>query len=254
MSTPRFLPVDWPAPANVRAVCTLRDGGVSTGPYGSLNLAGHVGDDAQAVATNRARLKSHLSLPHEPLWLSQVHGTRVIDADRMVSSDVSATPEADAAITRSHGRVLAVMVADCMPILLCRRDGSGVAVAHAGWRGLAAGIVEAAVGGLADDADQVIAWLGPAIGPDHFEVGSEVRDAFCAGNPRSAVAFTPNARGRWQCDLHRLAVQRLEGSGVRCIGGQRRCTYRESESFFSYRRDGRTGRFAALLWMQGHVA
>jgi YfiH family protein len=210
-----------------------------------------VGDDAQSVATNRARLRSHLSLPHEPLWLSQVHGTRVIDADRMVSSAVRAPPEADAAITRSHGRVLAVMVADCMPIQLCRRDGSGVGVAHAGWRGLAAGVVEAAVGALADDTEQLIAWLGPAIGQDHFEVGAEVREVFCAHDPRSAVAFTSNARGRWQCDLYGLALQRLEGLGVRCISGQRRCTYRQGESFFSYRRDGRTGRFAALLWMQG---
>jgi YfiH family protein len=243
-----LLRPDWPAPANVRAICTLRDGGVSTAAYASLNLAAHVGDDAHAVATNRQRLCAELRLTSEPRWLTQIHGTRVFDADRAASQS-SVDPQADAAITRKSGSVLAVLVADCMPILLCRRDGTGVAAAHAGWRGLAAGVVEAAADALGASGDALLAWLGPAIGPSHFEVGDEVRAAFLAHDARASGAFTRNARGRWQCDLYQLARQRLQALGVNAIHGQRRCTYDERESFFSYRRDGGTGRFAALIWM-----
>jgi polyphenol oxidase len=250
MSSLAVLPVDWPAPARVRAVCTLRAGGVSAAPFASFNLATHVGDDPQAVAANRSRLRAALQLPGEPLWLNQVHGTQVVEVDGTVSARASSPPQADAASVRSAGRVLAVLVADCMPVLLCRRDGAGVAVAHAGWRGLAAGVLEAAVSKLDASADQVLAWLGPAIGADHFEVGDEVRDAFCARDPQASAAFSRNARQRWQCDLHQIATQRLQGLGVSSIHGHRRCTYSEREQFFSYRRDGKTGRMAALLWME----
>src|SRR5580693_10299831 len=214
MSAFRTLPVAWPAPAHVRALCTLREGGVSTGAFASLNLASNVGDEPQAVAANRARLRTQLGLRREPLWLAQVHGTVVFDADHCVSGEPVTQPEADAALTREHGTVLAVKMADCMPVLLCRRDGTAVAVAHAGWRGLAAGVLEATVAGLGAGADEILAWLGPAIGPAHFEVGDEVRAAFCARDPHAAGAFTRNARERWHCDLYQLATQRLQDLGV----------------------------------------
>ena len=245
---PALLAVDWRAPANVRAVCTMRAGGVSIGPYASLNLADHVDDDPQALASNRARLRSALRLPREPIWLRQVHGIEVFDADAVATASGS-PPQADAAVTREPGPVLAVLVADCMPVLLCRRDGRGVAIAHAGWRGLAAGVVEAAVQALGAEAGQVMAWLGPAIGPAQFEVGDEVRAAFCARTASANAAFARNERGRWQCDLHALATQRLQAAGVTSVFGERLCTYRKRERFFSFRRDRVTGRFAALIWM-----
>jgi YfiH family protein len=246
-SLPLLLP-DWPAPANVRAVCTLRAGGVSAAPYASLNLATHVGDDARAVAANRRLLLRELALPREPLWLTQIHGATVFDADR---SQVAGLPrEADAAITRQAGSVLAVLVADCMPILLSRLDGSAVAVAHAGWRGLAGGVLEAAIEALGEKPARLLAWLGPAIGARHFEVGDEVRAAFTARDETAAAAFEANARGRWQCDLYGLATQRLRAAGVRAIHGERRCTYGERDNFFSFRREGVTGRIAALIWLE----
>jgi YfiH family protein len=173
----------------------------------------------------------------------------VFDADRPAVSGAPA-PEADAGVTRRPGPVLAVLVADCMPVLLCRRDGRGVAIAHAGWRGLAGGVLEAAVQALGGDTGQVIAWLGPAIGPAHFEVGDEVRAAFCARGPDAQAAFERNERGRWQCDLYALATQRLQALGVAAVFGERLCTFRESERFYSFRRDRITGRFAALIWME----
>ncbi len=248
MSEPQLLLPAWPAPAGVRAACTLRGGGASRAPYESLNLGAHVGDEPQAVAANRASVCRLLRLPSEPLWLSQVHGRRVVLADDIDESSVQA-PEGDAAISSRPGRVLAVMVADCLPVLLCRRDGAAVAVAHAGWRGLAAGVLEAAVTAFGVPAEQLVAWLGPAIGQEHFEVGDEVRSAFCDGDPEAASAFLPNPRGRWQCSLHALARRRLRRAGVRSIDGDPRCTYADAESFYSYRRDGATGRFAALIWI-----
>jgi polyphenol oxidase len=220
---------------------------MSAGPYASLNLGAHVGDDPDALAANRRLLRRQLELPSEPLWLRQVHGIGVVDAD---SGILAATPpEADAAVTRQGARVLAVLVADCLPVLLCRRDGTAIAVAHAGWRGLAAGVTEAAVAALGGPPGEILAWLGPAIGQAHFEVGEEVRTAFCNHDAQAATAFIANARGRWQCDLHGLARLRLESAGVTSIHGQRRCTFEKSESFYSFRRDRTTGRFAALIWI-----
>jgi YfiH family protein len=250
MSAVSVLRAEWPAPARVRAALSLRDGGVSRGPYASLNLAAHVGDEPAAVAANRARLRSALALPQEPLWLTQLHGTRVHDADLRLRTHAAWPPEADAAVTRADGTVLAVLIADCMPVLLCRRDAAGIAIAHAGWRGLAGGVVEAALGKLGAKGDEVLAWLGPVIGPKHFEVGDEVREAFCGHDARACVAFAPNARGRWQCDLHQLAMQRLAGLGVCSVYGANRCTFEEPDCFYSYRRDGTTGRLAALIWME----
>jgi polyphenol oxidase len=249
MSAPLVLLPDWPAPAAVRAAFTLRAGGVSSGSYASLNLGRHVGDDALAVSENRRRVAAGLRLPAEPLWLSQVHGTAVVAADEM-PPDATA-PQADAALTRQPGRVLAVQVADCLPVLLAQRDAEAVAVVHAGWRGLAAGVIESTVAALGYDGDELHAWLGPAIGPAHFEVGEQVRAAFCAHDGEAAAAFVANQRGRWQCDLHLLARQRLSALGVRSIHGAPRCTYGESDAFYSFRRDGTTGRMAALIWLNG---
>jgi YfiH family protein len=248
MSLDSVLAVEWPAPPRVRAAFSLRAGGVSAAPYDSLNLAAHVGDDRAAVAANRARLGAELALPTEPLWLTQVHGTSVHDADAASSMDASPAPRADAAVTRTEGTVLAVLVADCLPVLLCRRDGAAIAIAHAGWRGLAAGVVEAAFGALGAAGAEVLAWLGPAIGAAHFEVGDEVRAAFL-GREAAAAAFVRNTRGRWQCDLYQLAMRRLQALGVTSIYGARRCTFADRDRFYSYRRDGATGRMAALIWM-----
>jgi hypothetical protein len=242
---------DWPAPPAVHAVFTLRMGGASVGAFASLNLGAHVGDDALAVAENRRRAAAELELPAEPLWLAQVHGTTVVEADGLALGAAAAAPQGDAALTRRPGRVLAVLVADCLPVLLARRDGAAVAVAHAGWRGLAAGVLEATIAALDGAADDLLAWLGPAIGPAHFEVGEEVRTAFCQRDAQAAAAFAANARGRWQCDLQRLARQRLAGLGLRSIHAEPRCTYAQPESFYSFRRDGATGRMAALIWLEG---
>ena len=260
MSAPALLLPNWPAAGPVRAAFTLRAGGVSDGNYGSLNLGQHVGDDPRAVAENRRRVVAGLQLPSEPLWLRQVHGTSVLDADAAPPpAPEDAGPGVDAALTRQSGRVLVVQVADCLPVLLAARDGSAVAVAHAGWRGLAAGIVEATVAALGVAGEELHAWLGPAIGPAHFEVGEEVRAVFCqlgaepAGEDRgeAAAAFERNDRGRWQCDLRLLARQRLLQLGVRSIHGEPRCTYAEVDAFYSFRRDRITGRMAALIWLGG---
>jgi hypothetical protein len=251
----QFLIPEWPVPSRVRAVVTLRQGGVSRGPYESLNLAEHVGDRPEDVGENRRRLRAALSLPAEPLWLSQVHGIAVLDTDEVERPGASTSglaagrAPADAAVARRPGQVLAVLIADCLPVLLARRDGSAIAVAHAGWRGLAGGVVDAAVSALGSDAGALLAWLGPAIGPAHFEVGEEVRQAFCSHDPAAAQAFVPNSRGRWQCDLPGLARQRLRALGLNDVHGEAPCTFSHPERFYSYRRDRITGRLAALLWI-----
>ena len=227
----------------VRAGCTLRTGGLSVAPYASLNLGSHVGDETAAVAGNRRLVREALQLPTEPLWLQQEHGARVIDAD----APGDAGP-ADAAVTRESQRVLAILVADCMPVLFASRDGSVLGAAHAGWRGLAAGVLEATVRAMRIDPRDVQAWLGPAIGPAHFEVGPEVRAAFVAHEPLAAAAFGANSRGRWQCDLEQLARARLGALGLECVSSAGLCTYAQAAQCFSYRRDGRTGRMAALIW------
>jgi YfiH family protein len=240
---------DWPAPPAVRAAFTLRLGGVSAAPFDSLNVGAHVGDTGAAVTENRRRVRTQLRLPAEPLWLEQVHGIEVADLD-MASGQASAKPPtADAAIARRAGNVCVMQVADCMPVLFAARDGCAVAAAHAGWRGLAAGVLEATVARLAVAPRGLIAWLGPAIGPAHFEVGGEVRAAFLAHDPAAAAAFSANSRGRWQCDLSALARRRLSAAGVSAVFGGRWCTYADPARFFSYRRDGQCGRMAALIWL-----
>jgi polyphenol oxidase len=233
---------DWPAPAAVRALVTTREGGVSEGRYASMNLGSHVGDDPARVAANRARLRQQL--PAEPLWLHQVHGVSVADASSAVSGDT-----ADAAVAHASGPVLAILTADCLPVLLCHRDASAIGIAHAGWRGLAAGVIERTIEALRVPPAEVIAWLGPAIGPRAYEVGTEVRDAFVRIDANADAAFTAGRPGHHWADLYRLARQRLEKTGIMSIHGGHHCTFTEKERFFSYRRDGETGRMASLIWL-----
>lgn len=232
---------DWPAPARVKSLVTTRAGGVSQAPWASLNLGDHVGDDPAHVAANRARLRQ--SLPADPGWLRQVHSARVVELGR------DANLEADAAVARQPGQVCAVLTADCLPVLFCDRAGSVVAAAHAGWRGLADGVLEATVAAMQVAPEGILAWMGAAIGPQAFEVGDDVREAFVARHPEAAAAFAPHAPGKWLADLYRLARVRLDHAGVHAIYGGGRCTYQEADSFYSYRRDGVTGRMASLIWL-----
>lgn len=251
-ATVQFLLPDWSAPPGVRAAFSLRAGGVSAPPWDSLNLGVHVGDDAAKVAQNRRRLRAALRLPAEPLWLDQVHSADVLDADAPAKPTLSAggRPRADAVVTRRAGVVCCIQVADCLPVLLAARDGSVLGAVHAGWRGLAAGVIENTVLAMRLPAAQLQAWLGPSIGPQRFEVGDDVRAAFMAGDARAASAFTPNERGRWLCDLPALARARLAALGVATVSGGQWCTVSDAQRFFSHRRDGRSGRMAALLWRE----
>ncbi len=233
---------DWPAPANVRALIPTRRGGGGTGPFASMNLGQRIDDDMQSVRTNRASLRD--LLPAEPKWLLQVHGAQVVDADRLQQP-----VEADAAVARNPGSVCTVMVADCLPALLTDRAGSVVAAAHAGWRGLAAGVLENTVRAMGTAPDELLAYLGPAIGPSAFEVGADVRDAFLARNTDAASVFVAHKPGKWLADLFALARQRLRASGVTQIYGGGLCTYSDPRRFFSHRRDKVTGRMAALIWL-----
>lgn len=237
---------DWAAPGNVRACTTTRAGGVSEGGYGGLNLADHVGDRPERVAENRARLRQALALPQEPFWLRQVHGTVVVRARTDAGVPV---PEADASYAREVGPVCVVLTADCLPVLLCDRHGTRVAAAHAGWRGLVGGVIEATVAALQAPPEDLLAWLGPAIGPAAFEVGPEVRAAFMQADPEAASAFVPSRPDRYLADLYELARQRLARLGVGAVYGGQRCSYREPERFYSYRREPVTGRMASLIWL-----
>jgi YfiH family protein len=240
----------WPAPANVRGCTTTRRGGVSRGPFASLNLAAHVGDDAAAVAANRGRLRKALGLIAEPVWLSQVHGCETVSLDGdAFGARGCETPVADAAVTRAPGQVCAVLTADCLPVLLCDRAGTCCAAVHAGWRGLQRGVIEAALARLGVPGADVLAWLGPAIGPERFEVGPEVRAAFVGQDPGASGAFRAGAGDRWLADLYALARRRLAAAGVRSISGGGLCTVSDAGRFYSYRRDGRTGRMATLIWL-----
>ncbi len=243
-----LLRPEWPAPPGVKAVITTRAGGVSLGPFASLNLGDHVGDDPLAVAGNRAILREQLGLPVEPHWLTQVHGCRVEMAEQ-------AGPgcEADAICAQQPWRICAVLTADCLPLLICNRQADRVCAVHAGWRGLAAGVIEAAIAKLDSPASDLLVWLGPAIGPGAFEVGADVRQAFVAQDGGAETAFKPIGAGRWLADIYTLARQRLAGLGVGFVGGGDYCTVTDEERFFSYRRDGVTGRMASLIWLEPSV-
>jgi hypothetical protein len=233
---------------------------VSVAPYASLNLGDHVGDAPAAVAENRRRLAAEAHLPAEPAWLSQVHGISVADLDAAGDAGpvglVGATGvvwpvgSADAAFSRQPGRVCAILTADCMPVLLTTDTWGLVAGAHAGWRGLAAGVIETTVHALKVPPARLMAWLGPAIGRRHFEVGAEVREALLMGDPGAAVAFVANERGRYMADLSTLARRRLAALGVARIYGGGECTFAVSNRYFSHRRDGMTGRQATLVWLE----
>lgn len=238
---------DWPAPPKVCALQTTRQGGVSRPPYASLNLGNHVGDDRSAVAANRALLRGLLVGGGDPCWLEQVHGTRVVDA--AACSPVDPPERADASFSREPGVVCTVMTADCLPVLFCADDGSVVAAAHAGWRGLLAGVLEETVAAMAVPAGTVLAYLGPAIGPRAFEVGDEVRTAFVAADAALAAAFTPAQPGKWLADIYLLARLRLAALGLVRVYGGDCCTYRDADRFFSFRRDAQTGRMASMIWL-----
>ena len=235
---------DWPAPARVRACSTTRHGGVSLAPWNSLNLGSPVGDSEIHVRLNRQRLVERAQLPAMPQWLNQVHGQ---DVARLPHSKT--IPDADAAITREAGVVCAVMTADCLPVLFCARDGSEVAAAHAGWRGLCHGVLEQTLMQFHCPPDEIYAWLGPAIGPQAFEVGAEVRAAFMAQDVRADAAFRP-VGDKYFADIWLLARQRLQAAGVHAISGSPRCTWHENDDFFSFRRDRITGRMATLIWLR----
>ncbi len=250
----RCIIPNWPAPQNVKALQTTRTGGVSVAPYASLNLGDHVGDAPLAVARNRSLLEP--LLPGEPVWLRQEHGTEVVDA-----ASAACLPQADGCISSRAGAVCVVMTADCLPVLLCDGKGSVVGAAHAGWRGLCDGVIEKTVRAMNVPPDTLMAWLGPAIGARAFEVGEEVRAAFIARRPEAAAAFAPSpcppqpqaGKGnddKWLADICALARQRLNALGIARIYGGDLCTHTDQERFFSYRRDGATGRMGTFIWLK----
>lgn len=243
MHTIEFVLPEWPVPAAVRAAVTTRLGGVSTGRFAALNLATHVGDDAAAVAENRRRLRAALALPAEPAWLAQAHGREVARLPGPLPAN------ADAAVAFGSGVVCAVLVADCLPVLLAGRDGGRVGIVHAGWRGLAAGVVEATVQALGAGRGELVAWLGPRIGPQAYEVGAEVREAFVSQDAAAAHDFATGRAGRFLADLPALARRRLAACGVHEVHDSGLCTHADTARFYSYRRDGETGRMAALIWL-----
>jgi purine-nucleoside/S-methyl-5'-thioadenosine phosphorylase / adenosine deaminase len=241
--TKLWLNADWPAPPNIHALTTLRAGGVSTGVFTALNLARHVGDQSALVLTNRRRISAMLQLPAAPVWLEQVHGTRVIQADAAEKLET-----ADASFTHQENVVCTVMTADCLPLLLCNRQGTCVAAVHGGWRGLLAGVIENTVKSMQEG--DLIAWMGPAIGPEKFAVGSEVRDVFLAKSANFSRAFQPLEKGKWLANIYALSRCILSSLNVNQVFGGEYCTYSDAQQFYSYRRDGQTGRMATFIWME----
>lgn len=249
MSSPEFIEPDWPLRGRVGALITTRVGGVSRSPWDSLNLGSNTKDDPESVFRNRELLMDLLGPGLEPFWLRQVHGTRVVEA----GSPNGELEEADACYTNSPNRVCAVLTADCLPVLLGNEDASEVAVVHAGWRGLAKGVIGEALKEFRASPSDMHAWLGPAISAENYEVGEDVRHAFAEspdfGSLPVAQAFFPRTSGKWSADLYELAKMQLRSFGVGSISGGDRCTYREKDHFYSFRRDGETGRFASLIWL-----
>lgn len=240
---------DWPAPANVKAFITTRNGGVSVGPHASFNLGLRADEDPRTVAKNREILQQHL--PQPPKWLRQVHGTRVVDADAI--DPAAESPHADASIARAPGTVCPVMIADCLPVLFTNRAGTRVAGAHAGWRGLSGGVIANTVAALrhaGDEPADLLAYIGPGIGPTAFEVGQDVFDAFTTQDEQARHAFVPHAPGKWLADLFTLARRALSRAGVTAVYGGGLCTYSDAQRFYSYRRDKLTGRMAAFIWRE----
>lgn len=248
MSKHSYLPAKWiDKPENVFATTTLINGGVSQGCYSEYNLAAHVGDDALAVKSNRAKLLDDLQLPAEPVWLEQVHSNTVICADDVTEGEIV---QADASVSRKKGVVCAVLTADCLPVFFCDKNGTEVAAAHAGWRGLHAGILTNTVNDMRASADEIQVSLGPAIGPQAFEVGEEVFHAFVKKNSLNETAFTATKKNHYLCDIYQLARIELQTGGIDQITGGDYCTYREDLRFYSYRRQQTTGRMASLIWLK----
>jgi polyphenol oxidase len=256
--TPAWIVPDWPVPAGVRAASSLRIGGVSPPPWHTLNLSEQVGDDPARVAENRRLLAAALALPEAPAWLRQVHGCAVL---RFEGATLPADLTGDGAVTGRHGRVLAVLTADCLPVLFCRTNGGRIGIAHAGWRGLASGVLEATFRALEAPADEVMAWIGPGIGKDAYEVGAEVREACLTADAEAGECFSPRQPGHWMFDLAGFARRRLESLGLAGVYGGQWCTFSDATRFYSHRRDGRhdgrreatdrpTGRMATLLWLE----
>ncbi|MGO2305924.1 MAG: purine nucleoside phosphorylase YfiH [Providencia sp.] len=235
---------DWPQPKNIASCSTTRIGGVSLPPFDSLNLGCHVDDDPKAVSENRCRLISLAQLPQQPLWLEQVHGTTVLHLD----NGIIKSKQADAVYTNTVEQVCAIMTADCLPVLFCNKNGTEVAAAHAGWRGLCNGVLENTVAKFSCPPDEIMAWLGPAIGPEKFEVGAEVRDAFLNQSSEFSLAFTSHG-DKYLADIYLLARKKLQAVGIISIYGGSFCTVTEENRFFSYRREGKTGRMASLIWI-----
>ena len=232
---------NWPAPANIHALQTNRDKGVSLAPYNSLNLGSHVGDNPMHVAQNRQLLSQHL--PSEPVWLNQVHGINVVDA-----AQTDCVPDADASFTTRKNVVCVTMTADCLPILVCDTAGTTIASIHAGWRSLCDGVIEATIAKMQINSSDLLAWLGPAIGPNAFEVGAEVREQFIAKDAKAELAFKKHG-DKYLADIYQIATQRLNNLGVKQIYGGGECTFTDKDQFFSFRRDGVTGRMATLIWL-----
>ena len=239
-----LLWADWPAPENIRALTTTRAGGVSESNYHSLNLADHVDDDISHVLENRQRLCQHLKI-QQPLWLQQVHGVQVANAQR-----ANQPVEADAIVSFQANQPCAVMTADCLPLLFCNQPATKVAAAHAGWRGLANGVIEATVDAMQENSRALMVWLGPAIGPQQFEVGQDVFDAFVKHDPAAEKAFEQTDETHYLADIYQLARQRLYKLGVEAVYGGGLCTYSDKERFYSFRRNPVTGRMASLIWIE----
>jgi YfiH family protein len=240
---PQWIVPDWPAPAQVRALVTTRAGGTSTGPYSGMNLGRRTADDPAAVEANHAQLNR--LLPETPRWLAQIHGSTVVDADTLTG-----IPQADASVACRPGTVCAILVADCLPVLFTDRAGTCIAAAHAGWRGLAGGVLANTIARMPAQPAELMAWIGPGIGPTAFEVGDDVLQAFCANAPERKTAFKPQpTAGKWLCDLPALARDALRRAGVTQIYGGNFCTYTDHERFYSHRHNPVTGRMAALLWL-----
>jgi len=241
----KYIIPNWPAPKNIRAYSSTRLGGHSNIPYDSFNLANHVGDNPADVLANRQQLIAELKLPHEPVWLEQVHGINAVDVDK-----TQQTICADAAFTRKPNTLCNVLTADCLPVLICNQAGTEIAAIHAGWKGCLAGVIENTIAQLQSPPEELLAWLGPAIGPEKFEVGEEVLQAFTQHDPQAAQAFKPNNNTGWLANIVTLAKQRLNASGVAHIYGGDFCTVTDNKRFFSYRRDGeKSGRMVSLIWM-----
>ncbi|ODS63077.1 MAG: multi-copper polyphenol oxidoreductase [Arenimonas sp. SCN 70-307] len=253
MAGAAWLDADWPAPPGVRAVTSLRSGdGVSQAPFDRLNLGMNCGDEPAAVLENRRRMAAWLQLPSQPRWLRQVHGVEVVRVGAGLARGEGAPepePEADAAVTSEPGVVLAILTADCLPVVFAARDGSEIGAAHAGWRGLAGGVLEATVAAMHTPPGELVAWLGPAAGPVNYEIGEEVRAAFTGPDPGAAEAFIATRPGHWRVDLYALARRRLAAVGVTNVHGGGLCTIADPSRFYSHRRDGRSGRLATLAWL-----